>query len=390
MAGPPVARRRVPARRDAGRQASPRTGFSPAGGLGGHPAGRWAGGAARGRVSATATSSRATSGSCRAGCRSCWTSVWRASRTTPTRRAGRCAICRRRCSRGLSAEEADDVWSLCVVLHEMVAGEYPFAAGGVRRGDGPYSSPAPQPRCLAGGSLRVVCRAVVAFTASVLTASRAARPVTARAFSDALSGFSPEAHKSQSCGPPVRSVFPRRLDQVIGELCGAGKSTAGSDNRDGRRLWPACSVSAGRPCVCDRFRRLRDGFAAMPADGRRPATSMHSPRRSAASPVCPHCNAHRAQRRGGGSSPIQFFSVTGAVTRLATAARSPPRRQPKMLCILRVRLFGFRFTDVWKRCREDSAAFRDGGGQRPESLGNGGCPGFPPADPKPAIGGNAQ
>ena len=31
---------------------------------------------------------------------------------------------------GLPAEEADDVWSLCVVLHEMVAGEHPFAGGG--------------------------------------------------------------------------------------------------------------------------------------------------------------------------------------------------------------------------------------------------------------------
>ena len=32
---------------------------------------------------------------------------------------------------GLPAEEADDVWSLCVVLREMVAGAHPFAGGGV-------------------------------------------------------------------------------------------------------------------------------------------------------------------------------------------------------------------------------------------------------------------
>ena len=34
-----------------------------------------------------------------------------------------------RISTGRPAEEADDVWSLCVVLDEMVAGRHPFAAG---------------------------------------------------------------------------------------------------------------------------------------------------------------------------------------------------------------------------------------------------------------------
>ena len=91
---------------------------------------------------------------------------------------------------GLPAEEADDVWSLCVVLHEMVAGEHPFAGGGVdevagrirRRRLGRNVWPA---------AASESSSAVVAFTASMLTASRSARPATARAFSDALSGILP-------------------------------------------------------------------------------------------------------------------------------------------------------------------------------------------------------
>ena len=91
---------------------------------------------------------------------------------------------------GLPAEEADDVWSLCVVLHEMVAGEHPFAGGGIdavagrirRQRFGRNVWPA---------AASESSSAVVAFTASMLTASRAARPATARAFSDALSGMLP-------------------------------------------------------------------------------------------------------------------------------------------------------------------------------------------------------
>ena len=91
---------------------------------------------------------------------------------------------------GLPAQQADDVWSLCVVLHEMVAVEHPFAGGGAdevagrirRRRLGRDVWPA---------AASESSSAVVAFTASMLTASRPARPATAQAFSDALSGILP-------------------------------------------------------------------------------------------------------------------------------------------------------------------------------------------------------
>ena len=87
---------------------------------------------------------------------------------------------------GRPADEADDVWSLCVVLYEMVSGRHPFAGGAleaVRRrirrqrlaAGGPDASAAP-----------TAATAVVAFAAAVLTATRAERPGTARVFARAL------------------------------------------------------------------------------------------------------------------------------------------------------------------------------------------------------------
>ena len=88
---------------------------------------------------------------------------------------------------GRTAEEADDVWSLSVVLYEMVSGRHPFAGGSaeevaerIRRQRLARASPPPAGPA-AGG-------AVAAFAAAVLAAPRAGRPASARAFAEALRG----------------------------------------------------------------------------------------------------------------------------------------------------------------------------------------------------------
>ena len=84
---------------------------------------------------------------------------------------------------GQPAEEADDVWSLCVVLYEMVSGEHPFAGGGV---DEVTSRIRRQRPGRGGEAAGDSASAVLAFTTSMLTTSRSARPSTARAFAAAL------------------------------------------------------------------------------------------------------------------------------------------------------------------------------------------------------------
>ena len=88
---------------------------------------------------------------------------------------------------GRAAGEADDVWSLCVVLFEMVTGEPPFTGAGV---EGVVDSIRAQR--LSRDPRRVVrpqaSSPVAAFAASVLTAPRSARPTTARAFAAGLGG----------------------------------------------------------------------------------------------------------------------------------------------------------------------------------------------------------
>ena len=94
--------------------------------------------------------------------------------------------------RGERAGEADDVWSLCVVLYEMVAGRRPFIGDGadevaarIRR-QRIRSVPAEveDPERPGSSSAKLI-----AYVVSVLTAGRSARPATVRAFAAALRGL---------------------------------------------------------------------------------------------------------------------------------------------------------------------------------------------------------
>ena len=86
---------------------------------------------------------------------------------------------------GRPAEEADDVWSLCVVLYEMVSGVHPFAGNGSDE----VAERIRQQRV--GGRSRSLAdsgspAALTGFAASVLSSARSERPATARALADRL------------------------------------------------------------------------------------------------------------------------------------------------------------------------------------------------------------
>jgi len=88
---------------------------------------------------------------------------------------------------GRPAEAADDVWSLCVVLYEMVSGEHAFAGGRVEDVADRIRRQRLGRRARSASDTQMQST-VVAFAATVLATPRSARPATARAFADALGG----------------------------------------------------------------------------------------------------------------------------------------------------------------------------------------------------------
>ncbi|MCY4602048.1 MAG: serine/threonine-protein kinase, partial [Acidobacteria bacterium] len=89
---------------------------------------------------------------------------------------------------GLPAGESDDVWSLCVVLYEMVSGGHPFAAAGSDEAVDRIVRQTIAERVAPGADADPPSSAA-SFAASILTSGRSSRPATARAFAEALKGI---------------------------------------------------------------------------------------------------------------------------------------------------------------------------------------------------------
>ena len=73
---------------------------------------------------------------------------------------------------GHPAREADDVWSLCVVLYEMVSGEHPFAANGIDE----VADRIARRRLVRPVGAAEHSEAAIALAGSMLTAPRSSRP----------------------------------------------------------------------------------------------------------------------------------------------------------------------------------------------------------------------
>ena len=96
---------------------------------------------------------------------------------------------------GCRAEEADDVWSLCVCLHEMVTGRHPFTGTGIDEVTDRILRQRIDVRVPPGAVAAPRC-AAARFAAETLTAARPSRPATARAFAAQLRSLPGQAQQS--------------------------------------------------------------------------------------------------------------------------------------------------------------------------------------------------